>query len=245
MGSSRFPGKPLANILGKSMIEHCYVRTSFVKMIDHVCVATCDNTILTEVKAFGGNAILTANNHARATTRSAEALEKLEKKFGYRFDVIVMVQGDEPLISPESISRVIKSFDDSQVKIANIMSPILCDDDFEDINNVKVVCDDKSDAMYFSRQPIPHNWSGAEKRRFLQTGIIAFRRDALIEFNMMNESFLERTESVDMNRLLENGIKVKMIATDYPTLGVDVPSDIEKAEKIMLQDTVFDLYKNL
>lgn len=244
MGSHRFPGKALANILGKTMVEHCYRRASAPKDINITYVATCDKEIADCVKSFGGNFVMTSSAHDRATSRSSEALEKIEKIHNQTFDIVVMVQGDEPLVSPDTISDALKYFKDDQVEIVNIMSPIVSDDQFMDKNNVKVVCNSMNDAMYFSRLPIPYNWNrDKDVINYMQTGIIAFRRNMLLRFNDMEESLLERLESVDMNRILEAGMKIKMVASNTYTLGVDVPQDLEKAKSLMAKDTFFPSYR--
>jgi 3-deoxy-manno-octulosonate cytidylyltransferase (CMP-KDO synthetase) len=245
MASSRFPGKPLADILGKAMIEHCYHRASLADYIDETYVATCDRQILDHVKGFGGNAIMTSPQHERATTRTAEALELIEDIHNKTFDIVVMVQGDEPLISPETISQTISHFEDKEVNIVNIMSPIISKEQFLDKNNVKVVCNSYNNAMYFSRQPIPDNWADTENvSNFMQTGIIAFRRKALMDFNDMQESILERAESIDMNRLLEAGKQIRMVASKTISIGVDVPDELDEAKKMMKKDLFFDQYRN-
>jgi len=244
MGSSRFPGKPLADILGKSMIEHCFHRANSALGVDLTYVATCDEEIMRCVEDFGGNAVMTSSLHDRATTRSSEALGIIEKTHGYKFEIIVMVQGDEPLIAPEAISQTIQHFENEDVDIVNIMSPIRSEGQFNDKNNVKVVTDASSNALYFSREPIPHNWVNArDHARFMQTGIIAFRRQSLIDFNKMEESYLERLESVDMNRILEAGMKIKMVASDTVTVGVDVPDELDQACEMMLSDPFYKTYR--
>ena len=243
MGSSRFPGKPLADILGKTMIEHCYHRANSAARVDLTYVATCDQEIMDCVEGFGGNAVMTSSMHDRATTRSSEALEIIEKTHGCSFEIVVMVQGDEPLIAPEAISQTIQHFENEDVDIVNIMSPIFSESQFNDKNNIKVVIDASSNALYFSREPIPHNWVNAKDiNRFMQTGIIAFRRQSLINFNKMEESYLERLESVDMNRVLEAGMKIKMVASNTATIGVDVPEELDQVSKIMLLDSFHKTY---
>lgn len=245
MGSGRFPGKALANILGKTMIEHCYHRAAYSSDIDLTYVATCDIEISNCVNSFGGNVVMTSSSHDRATTRTSEALVAIEKINKVSFDIVVMVQGDEPLISPEAISDTLKHFNNKKVEIVNIMSPIVSEEQFNDKNNVKVVCDADNNAMYFSRLPIPHNWTSVNNvTNYMQTGIIAFRRNTLVHFNAMTESSLEKLESIDMNRVLEAGMKVKMVASNTATLGVDVPNDLQRAQEMMAKDVFFNTYKD-
>jgi 3-deoxy-manno-octulosonate cytidylyltransferase (CMP-KDO synthetase) len=243
MGSSRFPGKPMEKIHGMPMIGHCYHRTLMALGIDKSFVATCDSEIYNYILSIGGNAILTADTHTRATTRTAEALEKIESKKGNKVDVVVMVQGDEPLIHPNSILETIALFEDQTINIVNIMSKLKTKKAFNDKNNVKVVVNSSNDALYFSREPIPSSWNGwKDIPRYMQTGVIAFRRNTLIDFNVTNETKLEQIESVDMNRVLESGGKIRMVLTDLPTIGVDVPEELIDVEKILINDKVMKNY---
>jgi len=243
MGSSRYPGKPLEKIHGMPMIGHCYYRTAMVPGIDKAYVATCDAEIYDYMLSIGGNVIMTANTHTRATTRTAEAMEKIEVKTGECSDVVVMVQGDEPLIHPDTIGESIQYFQDQSINIVNIMSRLPTKEAFEDKNNVKVVVNNSNDALYFSREPIPSPWKGWEKiPRYMQTGIISFRRDTLMDFNAMEETELEQIESVDMNRVLETGGKIRMVLTDAITIGVDVPEELIAVEKILVTDDVMKTY---
>jgi len=237
MDSSRFPGKPLKRIHGMPMIGHCFHRTAMAPGIDKAYVATCDLEIYNYIISIGGNAVMTSNQHTRASTRTAEALEKIEIEMDSLVDVVIMVQGDEPLIQPETIGKTIPYFQDQSIDIVNIMSCLETKEAFENENNVKVVVNNSNDALYFSREPIPSSWKGwKEIPRFMQTGIIAFRRGALINFNSMEETKLEKIESVDMNRILENGGKIRMILTEEITIGVDVPDDLVMAEKLLVND---------
>ena len=243
MSSSRFPGKPLEKIHDIPMVGHCYYRTAMSIGKENTYVATCDLEIYNYILSIGGNVLMTADTHTRATTRTAEALEKIERKTGKRADVVVMVQGDEPLIHPDTISETIIQFQDHSVNIANIMSQLRTKETFEDKNNVKVVVNSFNDALYFSREPIPSPWNGWEDFPcFMQTGIIAFRRDALIEFNKMPETPLERIESVDMNRVIESGGKIRMVFTELLTLGVDVPEELLVVEKLLVGDLTMSKY---
>ena len=243
MGSSRYPGKPLEKIHGMPMIGHCYHRTAIAPGIDKTYVATCDVEIYDYIISIGGNAIMTANAHTRATTRTAEALEKIEIELGKRVDVVVMVQGDEPLIQPNTNGETIPYFQDQSNNIVNIMSRLPTKEAFVDENNVKVVVNNNKDALYFSREPIPSPWKGWEDiPRYMQTGIIAFRRDTLIDFNAMEETELEQIESVDMNRVLETGGKIRMVLTEAVTIGVDVPEELIAAEQILINDEVMKKY---
>ena len=243
MGSSRYPGKPMEKIHGMPMIGHCYHRTALSLGIDHTYVATCDIEIYEYILSIEGKAIMTADTHTRATSRTAEALEKIEDQTGKKIDIVVMVQGDEPLIQPNTIGEIIPYFQDQKVNIVNIMSLLLTKEAFENENNVKVVVDNNNNALYYSREPIPSPWKGWEDiPRYMQTGIIAFRRNTLIDFNAMEETELEQIESVDMNRVLETGGEIKMVLTEAITIGVDVPEDLVAVEKLLINDEVIKDY---
>jgi 3-deoxy-manno-octulosonate cytidylyltransferase (CMP-KDO synthetase) len=243
MGSTRFPGKPMKKIHGMPMIGHCYHRTAIALGVDSTYVATFDIEIAKYINSIGGHAIMTSNTHTRATTRTAEALEKIEQETGEKVDIVVMVQGDEPLILPETIKQVVPEFKDKSASIVNIMSRLATEESFKDVNNVKVVTANNNDALYFSREPIPSPWKGWEDiPRYMQTGIIAFRRDTLIAFNAMKETQLEQIESIDMNRVLETGGKIRMVLTEATTIGVDVLEELNEVKKILVGDKIMDSY---
>ena len=243
MGSSRFPGKPMKKIHGMPMIGHCYHRTAIALGVNATYVATCDIEIAEYINSIGGRAVMTSNTHTRATTRTAEALEKIEQETGKKSDIVVMVQGDEPLILPETIKEVVPEFNDKSVNIVNIMSRLTTRESFEDVNNVKVVVANNNDALYFSRESIPSPWKGwKDVPKYMQTGIIAFKRDTLIAFNAMKETQLEQIESIDMNRVLETGGKIRMVLTEAVTIGVDVPEDLNEVEKMLVGDEVIKAY---
>ena len=243
MGASRYPNKPLALIHGMPMVGHCYHRTRMAPGLAATYVATCDEPIADYVRSIGGKAVITSNAHTRATTRTAEAIEHIEASTGERVDVVVMVQGDEPLILPETIAQALPHFGDPTVDIVNIMSRLRTYEQFVDKNNVKVVVNSNNDAMYFSREPIPSPWRGIDGvPMYMQTGIIAFRRESLLRFNAEAETRLEQVESVDMNRVLELGRKIRMVLTEAITIGVDTPQELEDAAAIMKNDGTMASY---
>lgn len=243
LAASRFPGKPMARIAGMPMIGHCWHRTHITPGVDKTYVATCDREIFDYIESLGGNAIMTSASHNRATDRTGEALLAAERGLGYKADIVIMMQGDEPLIMPEAIASLLPAFDDPQVEITNLMGEFKTEEAFLNKNNVKVVTNSRGDALYFSREPIPCTWKnipGLPKRQ--QLGIIAFRREALIRFNQSPETILEQCESVDMNRVLEYGGRIRMVPTTLQTIGVDTPDDLAAAEKRMAGDVLHRQY---
>lgn len=243
MGASRFPGKPLHPILGIPMIGHCYFRTCMVPGLAATYVATCDQEIADYVSSIGGKAVMTSSSHNRASDRTAEAMTRIEAETGEPVDVVIMVQGDEPLILPETIGETLRHFTDPEVEIVNIMSRLRTREQFEDKNNVKVVVNQRQDALYFSREPIPSPWKGIDHvPMYMQVGVIAFRREVLIRFNSMAETTLEKIESVDMNRVLETGGRIRMVLTEAVTIGVDTPQEAEDVGRLMRGDTLLARY---
>jgi 3-deoxy-manno-octulosonate cytidylyltransferase (CMP-KDO synthetase) len=243
LGASRYPNKPMALIHSMPMVGHCYHRTRLAPGLAATYVATCDEEIARYVRGIGGSAIMTSTSHTRATTRTAEAMEHIEAATGERADVVVMVQGDEPLILPETIAETLDHFDDPTVEIVNIMSRLRTYEQFVDKNNVKVVVKQNNDALYYSREPIPSPWRGLEGvPMYMQTGIIAFRHDVLLRFNRMAETRLEQIESVDMNRVLETGGRIRMVPTEAVTIGVDTPQELKDAEELMKADPTMGRY---
>jgi len=240
MESSRFPGKPLADIHGVAMVGHCYLRTAMCDELLETYVATCNEEILEYVHSIGGKAIMTSSSHERASDRAAEALVKIEKDLGYKVDVVVMVQGDEPMVTPGMISLALEPFrTNSEVDIVNLMSEMESVDEFEDPNEVKVVVDKNSDAIYFSREPIPSRRKGVESVKMLkQVCVIPFKRDFLIKFNEMEEAVLERIESIDMLRVIENGGKVRMVYSPDKSFSVDNQVDLNKVIYEMENDKI-------
>ncbi len=244
MSSTRFYGKPLAKILGMPMIGHVYHRSKMTDILDEVYVATCDEVIKDYIETIGGKAIMTANTHERASDRSAEAMLKIEKQMGIEVDIVVMLQGDEPMINPEMINAAVRPFiRNSSTKVVNLMSEIESEEEWKDPNEVKVVVDNDNNALYFSREPIPSNKKFSGKIiAYKQVCIIPFTREFLIKYIELKPTLLEIIESVDMNRLLEHGIKVKMVKTDFKTLSVDTPQDLQKVEQKMSNDKLLEQY---
>jgi 3-deoxy-manno-octulosonate cytidylyltransferase (CMP-KDO synthetase) len=244
LASSRLPRKPMADILGMPMIGHVYKRCKLSKILKEVYVATCDQEIANYVESIGGKAIMTLDTHERASDRTAEALEKIEKQSGDKIDIVVMIQGDEPMVTPGMIDAAIEPlFLDKDIHVTNLMAFMKTQKEHEDPAEVKVVVDKNNFAMYFSREPIPSRKKGATDIPMLkQVCIIPFRRNFLLEYNAMKQTPLEIIESVDMNRLLENGIKIKMVMRDEETYSVDTLADLENVNSKMKSDLYLKLY---
>ena len=244
LASSRFPNKPLAKILGMPMIGHVYLRCKMCSELSEVYVATCDKEVVEYIESIGGKAIMTADTHERASDRTAEALLKVEKETGKRIDIVVMIQGDEPMVTPDMITDAVKPLiDDNSIKVSNLMANLKTKQEHEDANEVKVVVDKNYFALYFSREPIPSRKKGIENVPMLkQVCIIPFERDFLLEYKNMEQTPLEKIESVDMNRILENGIKVKMVFSDSDTYSVDTQEDLKNVELKMKNDELIKKY---
>lgn len=229
MGSTRFPGKPLAPILGRPMIEHIYHRARQCSRLEGVFVATCDNEIKSAVEAFGGSVIMTSSSHDRASDRVAEAAKHLAA------DIIVMIQGDEPMIMPEMIEAALDPMlNDTSVSCVNLIRRVTSEEEYKDPNTIKVVAALNADALYFSRSAIPAMNLLAERAPvFKQVCVIPFRRSLLHEFSRLPQSPLERAESIDMLRLIEHGYRVRLVETDVNSHAVDTPGDLNLVERLM------------
>ena len=244
MASSRFPGKPLVEILGMPMIGHVALRTAMSKTLSATYIATCDEEIMDYAKSIGISAIMTADTHTRCTDRTAEAVEKIEAQTGKKVDIVVMVQGDEPMTTPEMIDAALEPMlKDSSINVVNLMADIENLADFENPNEVKVVVNLKNEALYFSREPVPSRKKGVDQVRLRkQVCIIPFRRDYLTRFNSLAETPLEVIESVDMMRILEHGEKVQMVYTKARSGSVDTADDKIAVEKAMQNDVLLPRY---
>ncbi len=232
--STRFPAKALADLGGKSVIQRVYEQASKNQAIQTLIVATDHEKIYDHVLGFGGNVTLTSPNHRSGTDRCIEVVQKLEE----RFDYVINIQGDEPFISPELINALIHLFD-GQTQIATLIKPISDASDLFDPNIVKVVKNILNEAIYFSRATIPF-LRGVEKEDWLDKhtfykhlGIYGYRTDVLIDIADLSVSSLEKSESLEQLRWLENGFKIKIAETNQGVLGIDTPEDLEKAKEFM------------
>ena len=236
MASSRFPGKPLAPMLDLPLILHVWHRCRLETKFDRVIVATCDQEIFDTIKAGGGEAVMTSGSHERCTDRVAEAIINTGLELSGD-DFIVMVQGDEVLVNPDMLNDIITAFENSPARVINLISRIDRIEDFEDVNVVKVVADLKNRIVFLSRSPIPSRSRNKNVPMYQQTGIIAYAPSFLEEFSALDQTPLEIAESIDMLRLIENGIQLDSVATEIETLGVDTPEDLERGERALANDS--------
>ncbi len=233
--STRFPGKPLADIKGKPMIQHVYEQAS--KALDYVYVATDDQRIFDAVIQFGGKAVMTSSKHQSGTDRIAEAIDIIHKEIPERFDAIINIQGDEPFIKPEQIKEIISCFDNPLAKIATLVKKVENTEDIFDINKPKVVINKKMQAILFSRSPIPYirnsekdDW--IKKHTFYKhVGMYAYKVKTLQELTELEQSDLEIAESLEQLRWIENGYAIYTALTKFESFGIDTPEDLEKMLK--------------
>ena len=235
--STRFPGKPLAVLGGKTVIQRVYEQVAGI-LGDKTYVATDDERIYDAVEAFGGNAVMTSPNHKSGTDRIEEAVSKI----GGNPDVIINIQGDEPFIQQSQIEEIIRCFDDPETQIATLGKPFGKEQDFkvlENPNSPKIAVDNRGYAMYFSRSIIPYI-RGKEKGEWMGSypflkhlGIYAYRKEVLHEITQLPQSSLEIAESLEQLRWLQNGYRIKVGLTDVETVGIDTPEDLKRAEEFL------------
>jgi 3-deoxy-manno-octulosonate cytidylyltransferase (CMP-KDO synthetase) len=234
--STRFPGKPLAILGGKTVIQRVYEQVSSV--LEEAYVATDDDKIFNTVKQFGGKVVMTSPNHKSGTDRIEEAVQKI----GGHFDVVINVQGDEPFIHRSQLEEIIRCFDDPQTQIATLGKPFVKEQGFEAMenpNSPKIVVDNCGYAMYFSRSVIPFV-RGKEKDSWIDSylylkhlGIYAYRTNVLHEITQLPQSSLELAESLEQLRWLQNGYRIKVGLTNVETIGIDTPEDLQRAEEFL------------
>ena len=232
--STRFEGKALADIKGKPMVRHVYERTALAQLVSEVIVATDDERIATAVRAFGGRVVMTSRDHNTGTDRLAEVAAGLDS------EIVVNVQGDEPLIEPAMIDEAIRPLvEDSAIVMGTLKSRIRNLHDFLSPNVVKVVTDRNGFALYFSRSPLPNfrdKWNDLKDEAFnsgkllchKHVGLYVYRRDFLLQYARMAPTQLELSEKLEQLRVLENGYRIKVVETAYESIGVDTPGDLEK-----------------
>ncbi len=239
--STRFPGKPLVHLRNKPIIQHVYERAKSANLLDEVFVATDNLRIYETVESFGGKAIMTSAHHPSGTDRIAEAVEKLIQD-GYNLkedSIIINLQGDEPLIKPEMIDQLVELMKSGNEFIGTLVRLIDNIEEFNNPNVVKAVFDKNGYALYFSRSPIPYDRVRAEKCSscynfmYKHIGIYGYRLNILKKFVSLTPSTLEKIEKLEQLRALENGIKIKVSITQYDSIGIDTPQDLEVAEKCL------------
>lgn len=234
-GSTRLEGKPLIDLAGKPMIQHVYEQAK--KALDHVVVATDDQRIVAAVESFGGMAVMTSPDHNSGTNRCLEAYRVYKKRQDINFDVVVNIQGDEPLLDPEQIRLLVSCFDRGRIQMATLVMPVPETDDLD--SGVFVVIDKLKNALYFSRSVIPFV-RDADRDKWLEQhlfykhiGMYAFKPRALIQFASLQQTSLERAEALEQNRWLENGKKIKVEITTTATIGVDTLEDVKLVRKLL------------
>lgn len=235
--STRFPGKPLAMIGNKPMIQRVYEQSS--KAIDLVYVATDDERILSCVRNFGGKAVMTSGNHFSGTDRCAEAAVIIENEIGHPVDVIINIQGDEPFIKPEQIRLIESCFTEEEVDIATLVRKVESNEDLFNTNLPKVVISKLHNALYFSRSTIPFIRDAEQKEWnkkhvfYKHIGIYGYRKQVLKDITVLERSDLEIAESLEQNRWLENGYRIRTAETEWESIGIDEPADIDRAESFI------------
>ena len=246
MGSTRFPGKALEKISGMPMVGHVYHRCKMSSALKEVYIAVSGKEIEDYADSIGAKWVRDKKDVYRGCSNAiADATLEIERKLGEKVDIVVLIQGDEPMIMPEMIDMAVKPIlEDSSIQVVNLMAPIESEEEHRDPNCPKVVVDRENFAMYFSREPIPSRkkWKGDTIPMFKQVCVIPFARDYLIKFSEMAPTPLEEIESIDMNRVLEYGHKVKMVLEDFKTHAVDTPQDMERVRKMMKGDSLVKKY---
>ena len=232
--STRFEGKVLAEILGKPMIQHVWERAKKSSLLDEVYIACDEEIVFKKVQEFGAQGIMTSSAHQSGTDRIAEAVKDLSA------EIVVNIQGDEPLIHHDVIDNLVKSLlEDISDVMATVVRVIEHEEDLHNSNIVKVVLDNKQKALYFSRSCVPYNREKldfSQVKYFKHLGIYAYRKDFLCNFKKLPDSFLEQIEKLEQLRVLEAGYKIKTIITQYDTVGVDTSQDLKRVEALMQQE---------
>jgi len=233
--SSRFPGKPLVLIGNKPMIQRVYEQAC--KTLDIVYVATDDKRIYEAVMAFGGNAIMTSPDHMSGTDRCSEAVTRINNETAKKIDIVVNIQGDEPFIRPEQITLLMECFNDETVELATLVREVGPGEDI--FNPPKVILNSVGDAIYFSRAAIPYV-RDAEKSEWSKNhvfykhpGLYAYKTETLKKITLLSRSSLEIAESLEQNRWIENGYRIRTAVTTWESIGIDTPDDLEKAKKLL------------
>lgn len=237
--STRFPGKPLAMIRGRSMVMRVYERAEKSGIFDKVIVATEDERILAHVHASGGNAIMTSTSHQSGTERCAEALELMIRKTRAKWDAVINIQGDEPLIDAGLLRLLADEFHPGGEGILTLAAPITHENDLADPNVVKLVRDKDGNALYFSRSPIPYVRNQEQGKQLIHglhlrhLGLYAYYSKTLLEIARLQPDPLEKAESLEQLRWLSHGYKIRVLLSDNMSQGVDIPEDIKRVEALL------------
>ncbi len=225
--SKRLPGKPLRKILDKTLVQHIYENIKNGDLFEQVIVATDDPRIVNEVKSFNGIVKLSSKKHPSGTDRIAEIASEIDA------DVFVNVQGDELFMTTEVLKPLLACFDENKISVATLAHELKDNEEINNPNRIKVVCDSNGNALYFSRSVIPYPRAKYSLTYLGHIGVYAFRKDTLMKFAELPQSWLEKIEKLEQLRLLENDIKIKVIMTNYKGFGIDTEEDLEKAEKLL------------
>lgn len=237
--SSRFPGKPLVLIGNKPMIQRVYDQAR--QSLEMIYVATDDRRIFEAVSEFGGKAIMTSPDHLSGTDRCAEAVDKIDAETGRRTDIVINIQGDEPFIRPEQITLLMKCFTDESVELATLVRKVDPGEDIFNPNQPKVILDSKNNAIYFSRTAIPYivvtektDWS-KNHAFYKHIGLYAYRTETLKKITLLPRSLLEISESLEQNRWIENGYRIRTALSEWESISIDTPDDLERAKLLFEQ----------
>ena len=234
MGSSRFPGKPLKKINGIPMVQRVIENCTKSKLITNLVTATCDKEIFKFVNSIKKEVVMTSKKHTRASDRVCEAVKILEKRKKRRYKIVVMIQGDEPMITGRMIDIALKPMmREKSINVINLMGPIISKKELFNKNTIKVVCDRKMNAIYFSRSVIPNFKKFKKNYFFKQVCVIPFKRDFLFKYSSLKETKLEKAESIDMLRVIENNFKVKLVKISHYTHAVDSLKDLKIVEQLI------------
>jgi 3-deoxy-manno-octulosonate cytidylyltransferase (CMP-KDO synthetase) len=244
MASSRFPGKPMADIHGMPMIGHCYLRSRMSKSLSDCWVATPDKEIFEYIESIGGKPLMTSHKHEMCNDRVAEAVTKIEKKSGKKIDIVINIQGDLPMVFPDMIDDTVEPLtDDKRIKCSTMMDEIELNEDFLDPNRVKVIVDLNQNAILLTREPVPsrHKFNG-DYPKYKHVAIRAYTAELFSGLARMEMSPIEKIEGIDDLRLIENGIEIKVVLTGRVTETVDTPQDLRKVIEMMQGDELMKKY---
>ena len=245
MASSRFPGKPMKKIHAIPMIGHCFIRTSMSKLLTDCYVATPDKAIKNYITSIDGNSVITSHKHEMCHDRVVEAVKKIEKSKKIKYDIILNVQGDLPMVFPEMVDALIKPLlKNKKIETTTMIDPILEEKDFFDANRVKTVIDKNNDLIFVSREPIPSIKKTKKNfQKFKHVAIRAYKRNFFKKISKLKLTPIERIEGIDELRILEHGFKIRTVFTRKITETVDTKKDLNKVTKMMAKDNLLKKYK--